>query len=197
MAGTTCTTAEAYLASMQKVLGSINASHIDAFADLLFDAWRHDRRVFVFGNGGSAHTASHLTTDFVKTGAVAGQKRLQCFSLVDNYGLMTALGNDISYDEVFVYPLSTYARAGDLAVAISCSGNSPNVLRACEWAGANGLTLVCLSGFSGGKMARLADLHINIPHDNYGLIEDLHLSIGHMVTQEVQARVQAEMEMSF
>ena len=195
MAGTTCTTAEAYLANMRNVLGSIDASQIDAFADVLFDAWRRDRRVFVFGNGGSAHTASHFTTDFMKTGAVVGQKRLQCFSLADNCGLITALGNDISFDDVFVYLLSTYADAGDVAVAISCSGDSPNVLRACQWAGANGLTLVCLSGFSGGKMAAYADLHINIPHDNYGLIEDLHLSIGHIVTQELQAKVQAGLEM--
>jgi D-sedoheptulose 7-phosphate isomerase len=195
MAGTTCTTAEAYLANMRTVLGAIDASQIDAFADVLFDAWRHDRRVFVFGNGGSAHTASHFTTDFTKTSAVAGQKRLQCFSLADNCGLITALGNDICFDDVFVYLLSTYADAGDVAVAISCSGDSPNVLRACQWAGANGLTLVCLSGFSGGKMAAYADLHINIPHDNYGLIEDLHLSIGHIVTQELQAKVQAGLEM--
>lgn len=192
MAGTTLTTAGGYLDSMRVLIGSIDASQIDAFADLLFDAWRNERRVFIFGNGGSGYTASHQTMDLVKTAAVAGQKRLQCFSLVDNCGLTTALGNDISYDETFVYPLATYARAGDLVVAISCSGNSPNVLKACEWAKANGLTVVCLSGFSGGSMAAYADLHINIPHNNYGLIEDLHLSIGHMVTQELQARVQAE-----
>jgi D-sedoheptulose 7-phosphate isomerase len=169
----------------------VDASRIDAFADLLFDAWRADRRVFVFGNGGSAYTASHHTTDLVKTSAVAGAKRLQCFSLVDNYGLTTALGNDVSYDDVFVYPLATYARPGDVAVAISCSGNSPNVLKACEWASQNGLTLVCLSGFSGGRMAAFADLHINVPHENYGIIEDVHLSIGHIVTQALRAKVLA------
>jgi D-sedoheptulose 7-phosphate isomerase len=181
---------------MRNVLGSLNPAQIDAFADLLFDAWRRDKRVFVFGNGGSAHTASHFATDFMKTGSVAGQKRLRCFSLTDNCGLITALGNDISFDDVFVYLLSTYADAGDLAVAISCSGDSPNVLRACQWAGANGLTLICLSGFSGGKMAAYADLHINIPHDNYGLIEDLHLSVGHIVTQKLQAKVQSGLEMN-
>jgi D-sedoheptulose 7-phosphate isomerase len=180
---------------MRSVLGSIDASQIDAFADVLFGAWQHDRRVFVFGNGGSAHTASHFTTDLLKTSAVAGQKRLQAFSLADNCGLITALGNDIHFDDVFVYQLSAYADAKDVAVAISCSGDSPNVLRACQWAEANGLTLVCLSGFAGGKMAAYADLHINIPHDNYGLIEDLHLSIGHIVTQQLQAKVQAGLEM--
>ena len=192
MPGTTCTNAATYLDNMHALLERVQASQIDAFTDLLFDAWRHDRRVFVFGNGGSALTASHYVMDLVKTCAVPSQKRLQCFCLADNGGLLTALANDVSYDEVFVYPLATYAQAGDLAVAISCSGNSPNILKACEWARAKGLTVVCLSGFFGGEMASHADLHINIPHDNYGIIEDLHLSIGHIVTQALQVRVQAE-----
>ena len=191
MQGTTCTNAAAYLDNMHAVLARVPAAQIDAFADLLFDAWRTDKRVFLFGNGGSALTASHYVMDLVKTSAVPEQKRLQCFCLADNCGLMTALANDVSYDEVFVYPLATYARAGDVAVAISCSGNSPNILKACEWARAHDLTVVCLSGFFGGKMAAYADLHINIPHDNYGIIEDLHLSIGHIVTQTLHARVQA------
>jgi D-sedoheptulose 7-phosphate isomerase len=192
MAGTTLTTAGSYIESMQLVLDRVEPSRIDAFADLLFDVWHRGHRVFVFGNGGSGYTASHYTLDLVKTAAVDGQKRLQCFSLVDNSGLTTALANDVHYDETFVYPLATHARAGDLAVAISCSGNSPNVVKACAWAKANDLTLVCLSGFSGGRMAAYADLHINVPHDNYGLIEDLHLAVGHMVTQQLRARIQAE-----
>ena len=102
------------------MLDSIDAAQIDAFADVLFDAWRRDKRIFVFGNGGSAHTASHFTTDFMRTGAPVRQKRLQCFSLADNCGLITALGNDISFEDVFVYLLSTYAGPGDVAVAISC-----------------------------------------------------------------------------
>src|SRR5262245_16374059 len=195
MARTTCATAEAYLASMRDALRSIAAAQRHLVAYSLFGTQLRGKSVFVFGNRGSAHTASHFTTDFMKTSAVLGQKRLRCFSLTDNCGLITALGNDISFDDVFVYMLSTYADPGDVAVAISCSGDSPNVLRACQWAGANGLTLVCLSGCSGGKMAAYADLHINIPHENYGLIEDLHLSIGHIVTQALQARVQAGMEM--
>jgi D-sedoheptulose 7-phosphate isomerase len=192
MAGTIEATCGSYLASMRLLLDSIEAWRIDAFADLLFDAWRDDRRVFIFGNGGSGYTASHHTLDLVKTAAVTGEKRLQCFSLVDSSGLTTAVGNDIGYDDTFSYPLATFARAGDIAVAISCSGNSPNVLKACEWAKANGMTVVCLSGFSGGRMAAYADLHINIPHDNYGLIEDLHLSIGHMVAQQLRERVRSE-----
>lgn len=186
-----CDTAGSYLTALQQLLTSVDASRIDAFSDRLFEAWRDDRRVFVFGNGGSAYTASHHTTDLVKTSGVAGQKRLQCISLNDNYGLTTALANDISFDETFVFPLQTYAKPGDIAVAISCSGNSPNIVKACEWASSHGLLLVCLTGFSGGRIADYADLHINVPHENYGLIEDVHLSIGHMVTQGLHARVQA------
>jgi D-sedoheptulose 7-phosphate isomerase len=185
-------TAARYMTRMRVLIAEMDVGRIDAFSDLLFEAWRRDRRVFIFGNGGSGYTASHYVMDLVKTASVAGQKRLQCFSLVDNGGLLTALGNDISYDETFVFPLSSYARAGDVAVAISCSGNSPNVLKACAWAKENGLTLVCLSGFSGGRMAAYADLHINVPHENYGMIEDLHLSIGHMVAQDLRARVESE-----
>ena len=181
-----------YLDGMGQLLEKIDCDAIEAFADLLFDAWRDDRLVFVFGNGGSASTASHHACDLVKTASVDGQRRLKAFSLVDNVGMGTALGNDLSYEEVFCYPLETYAKRGDLAVAISASGNSPNVLRACEWARANGLAVVGLTGFSGGKLGDLASLHINIPSDDYGLVEDMHLAVGHMVAQILRSRVSEE-----
>src|SRR5688500_6929847 len=137
MAGTTSNSAKTYLAEMSAVLQKLDQRAIEQFAELLFAAWRDRKRVFIFGNGGSACTASHFVADFVKTAAVEGQKRLMAFCLGDNHGLMTALGNDVSYDQVFAYPLASYAQAGDLVVAISCSGNSPNVLWACEWAKTN------------------------------------------------------------
>jgi D-sedoheptulose 7-phosphate isomerase len=192
MLGTMSVSAVTYLDAMQQVLRAVDPLAIDAFADLIFRAWQGDRRVFVFGNGGSACTASHYTLDLVKTASVDGCRRLRCFSLSDHGGLITALANDSSYDETFLYPLMTYARAGDVAVAISCSGNSPNVLKACAWARANDLLVVCVSGFSGGRMAAYADLHVNVPHDNYGVIEDVHLSVGHIVAQQLRARVLAE-----
>jgi D-sedoheptulose 7-phosphate isomerase len=155
----------------------------------VFQAWRDGRRVFVFGNGGSAYNASHFVTDLVKTAAVDGQKRLAAFSLVDNIGLTTAIGNDLSYDETFSYPLESYAQAGDVAIAISCSGNSPNVLRACRWAREHGLTVAALTGFAGGKIKDTSDIHINIPSTNYGLMEDLHLSVGHVIAQSLKSRI--------
>lgn len=187
-----CETAKAYLNGMARLLGEIDCRGIDDFAELMVDAWRNDRRVFVFGNGGSATTASHHACDLMKTAAVDGQRRLNAFSLVDNVGIGTAIGNDLDYEQVFVYLLETYAKRGDLAVAISGSGNSPNVLRACTWARRNGVKVIALTGFSGGKLKDLADLHINIPSDNYGYVEDLHLAIGHMVAQILKARISAE-----
>lgn len=194
MAGTYCRDARSYVNEMAALLRSLDLAPMDAFAECVYQAWREGRRVFVFGNGGSASTAGHYVADFVKTAAVEGRKRLAAFCLNDNIGMLTALGNDISYEQTFTYPLESYAKAGDVAVALSCSGNSPNVLRACEWARAHGLTVVALTGFSGGKLKELADIHINIPSTNYGVIEDLHLSVNHIVAQSLHSRILAEMK---
>jgi D-sedoheptulose 7-phosphate isomerase len=174
---------------MSKILERIDRGAIDRFTDMLYEAWRNRRRVWVFGNGGSASTASHYVCDLLKNTAAEGRPRLQVFCLGDNIATMTALGNDISYDDVFRFPLSAYAQNGDVAVALTGSGNSPNVLRAVEWARENGLKVVALTGFSGGKLKEMADLHINIPSDNYGVIEDLHLSINHIVSQTLKGRM--------
>jgi len=187
-----CDGAKPYFDQITQILGQTDSQAIDAFAGLLHDAWRDDRQVFVMGNGGSAFTASHHVCDYVKTAAVDGQRRLRAISLVDNTGLITALGNDISYDDIFRYTLESYGKAGDLAIAISCSGNSPNVLEACRWAKDNGLTVVVLTGFAGGKLKDLSHLHINVPSDNYGVIEDVHMSIGHIAAQMLKTRVMSE-----
>lgn len=189
MAGSVCTSTREYCQAMNELLQRLDHAAVDAYAVLLFETWKRRGRVLVFGNGGSALTASHHVCDYVKTASVPGKPRLQALSLVDNTGLTTAIGNDLSYDETFIYPLESFAVPGDLAVAISCSGNSPNVVRACEWAKANGLRVVALTGFSGGRIGALAELHINVPSDNYGLIEDLHMSIGHIAAQMLQQRI--------
>ncbi len=196
MAGTTCSSASEYIAGLKKVLDNLEPADIDVLADRLYQAWRDNQQVFVFGNGGSAYTASHFITDMIKTASVAGQRRLRAISLVDNYGLTTALGNDVSYDQTFVFPLETYAEPGDLAIAISGSGNSPNVVLACQWAKEHGLTLACLTGFSGGKIAEMADIHVHVASDNFGIIEDLHMSVGHMICHSLVNRVAASKEIA-
>jgi D-sedoheptulose 7-phosphate isomerase len=192
MAGSIVSNASSYFDEMSALLKKVDTKAIDAYSDLLFRAWKDDRAVFVFGNGGSAYTASHHVTDYVKTAAVEGVRRLRAFSMVDNLGLLTACGNDLCYDDIMSYPLASYARPGDLAIAISCSGNSGNVLRACEWARKNKMTVVVLTGLTGGKLKDLGDVHINVPSDNYGLVEDVHLSIGHIGAQSLKSRVTQE-----
>jgi D-sedoheptulose 7-phosphate isomerase len=181
-----------YLRHMGYVLESLDAPAVDRFAELVFDAWRDDRCVFTLGNGGSASTASHFVTDFVKTAAVPGARRLRAFCLNDNVPMLSALGNDISYDDAFSYPLESYGRGQELVVMISGSGTSRNVVKAADWAKHNGLVLIGLTGFDGGTLGRLADVHINVPSRNYGVIEDVHMSIGHIVTQMLQSRVARE-----
>ncbi len=181
-----------YVGSLKEVLDKVDWRAVDRLADLLFDLWQDDRQVIVFGNGGSACTASHYVADVVKTAAVAGERPLRALSLVDNTGLMTAVGNDNGYGQTFAYSISAFARPGDTAIAISGSGNSPNVVGACRAAKDRGVTLVCLTGFDGGQISHLADLHIHVPSDNYGVIEDIHLSIGHMITQALKAKVTAK-----
>jgi phosphoheptose isomerase len=192
MAGTTVRTSSDYFKVLADAGSRVDNAAVERYADALYDAWKRRARVFVFGNGGSAYNASHHVTDYVKTASVAGKPRLLAFSMTDNVGLTTAVGNDLSYDETFSFPLESYAQAKDVAVGISCSGNSPNLLRACKWARDNGVTVVALTGFSGGKVKDLAHIHINIPSENYGVIEDLHMSVGHIVSQILHNRILSE-----
>jgi len=186
-----CQNAAEYLRSMQDLIPRLERQPIDALTDEVHSAWLNGRQVLVFGNGGSAYTASHFVTDLVKMAAVEGRPHLRAISLCDNYGITTAVGNDIAYADTFLYPMQAYAQEGDLAIAISGSGNSPNVVKACRWAKDHGLRVACLTGFDGGTLRDLAHIHVHIPSDNYGLIEDLHLSINHIVAQAFRVRVSA------
>jgi D-sedoheptulose 7-phosphate isomerase len=189
MPESTCRSAASYVEDFSQVLAQIDVAGIESFSEVLFEAWLERRQVFFFGNGGSASTASHHVLDLVKTASVHGQHHLRAMGMNDNIGIVTAVSNDIDYVESFSMPLAAYSQPGDVAVAISCSGNSPNIVHACNVARSRQLTIVGLTGFDGGKVRGLADLHINIPSDNYGIIEDLHLSIGHMVAQILRNRI--------
>lgn len=192
MAGTICANGSQYLAEMAAVMKLMNPLALDDYVGLLHEAWRDGRKVFIFGNGGSASTASHHALDLLKTAALDDAPHLKVMSLADNMGVITAVGNDLSYDDVFRYPLAAYGEPGDVAVAITCSGNSPNILRACEWGVGHGLVIVGLTGFRGGKLKPMCDVNIHVPSENYGIIEDLHLSVGHIAAQGLRTRLQAE-----
>ncbi len=189
MAGQMAKSAREYLEQLGEAAGRIDAAAVDALTERIFAAWKGDQMALTCGNGGSAATASHFVCDLVKTASVEGRRRLRAVCLGDTPALLTAIANDIDYDSVFVYPMESLGRKGDALIAISCSGNSPNTLRAAEWAREHGLSVAALTGFAGGKLGELADIHINVPSENYGVIEDLHMSVGHMIAQGLQARV--------
>ncbi len=180
------------MTALRALLEQVDPQPIDDYVDMLFDAWQEDRCVYLFGNGGSASCAGHHVADYVKTSQVTGQRRLRAYSLCDNVEMLTAISNDDSYDDVFRHPLESYGRPGDIAVAISCSGNSANVVRAIEFAAAHGIKTAAITGMTGGKIGALADVHMHIPSHHYGLIEDVQLSVGHIVAHTLRQKIAAQ-----
>jgi D-sedoheptulose 7-phosphate isomerase len=168
---------EQMISAAQTVDSKLVDLAIDEFRRALVD----DRQIFVFGNGGSASTASHFVTDIVKSASHAGAKRFRVMALTDSNSTITAYANDLHFEYVFVEQLKNFARPGDLVVAITGSGNSRNVIRALEHATAHGCRRIALTGRDGGKTGLLADLHINVAEPHMGRIEDCHMMICHMI----------------
>lgn len=146
------------------------------------------------GNGGSASNASHFAHDLCKVGdaALKTDRRFRTISLTDNVPFLTAVSNDFGYEHVFVQQLMTLARAGDVFVVFSGSGNSPNVVRAAEYANAHEMTTIGITGFAGGAMAKLSRVHVNIPTKDIGLAEALHGVAYHVIMAELAVRLKEE-----
>jgi len=184
-----------YIDRVKAELDRLDMGGLRTLSDLLFQAWKDGRFVFIFGNGGSATTASHMAEDLGKTcqgklhPADPTERRLKVLSLTDNTGWLTALGNDLGYDQVFVQQLMHYAGPGDLAIAISGSGNSPNVLAAVQWANAHGLTSFAMTGYDGGKLKRLQHAGLHVALDDMALVESLHLVAAHWIVDDLCARM--------
>src|SRR3989475_7046476 len=170
-----------YLTAQQAALGSIPTDEVAQIIERFRAALREDRQIFVFGNGGSAANASHFATDLGKGSSDKLGKRFRVLSLNDNVSWMTALGNDYAYEDVFVRQLMNYAKPGDLVLAMSVSGDSPNVVKAVDWANRNGLHTIALVGGKRGRLAELARQAIVINDTHYGRAEDAHMGICHMI----------------
>ena len=170
-----------YLKQQKAALDSIPVDAVAQIIEKLRTALRDDCQIFVIGNGGSAANSSHFVTDLGKGAADKIGRRFRCLSLNDNVSWMTALGNDYAYEDVFVRQLMNYGRRGDLVLAMSVSGNSPNVVKALEWAKQNGLATIGLVGGKRGKVAQLADQVIVIDSTHFGRVEDCHMGICHMI----------------
>lgn len=170
-----------YVSRQAELLPLLPLAELRAVLEVFERAWREDRQIFVFGNGGSAANASHFATDLGKGSSDALGKRFRVLSLNDNSSWMTALGNDYSYEDVFLRQLQNYARPGDVALTMSVSGNSPNLVKAFEWCLANGVTTVAMVGAARGRLSELASHVLAVPDRHYGRVEDAHMTMGHML----------------
>jgi len=169
-----------YVRAQKTALDSIPADAVAQLVQKLQAAHQADRQIFVFGNGGSAANASHFATDLGKGASDKVGKCFRVLSLNDNVSWMTALGNDYAYEDLFVRQLRNYAQPGDLVLTMSVSGNSPNLVKALEWAKQNGLHTVALVGAKRGRLAEIAEQVIVINDTHYGRVEDAHMGICHM-----------------
>jgi len=170
-----------YISAQKAAHDSISVDGVAEVVEKLSGALKEDRQIFVFGNGGNAANASHFATDLGKGSSDKVGKRFRVISLNDNVSWMLALGNDYSYDDVFVGQLQNYGRPGDIAIGISVSGNSPNCVKALDWAKKNGLRTVALVGAKRGRMAEIAEQSIVINDTHYGRVEDAQMGICHLL----------------
>jgi D-sedoheptulose 7-phosphate isomerase len=180
-----------YIISVSTTFDNLNKGEIFTFIDLMEDAYKNEKFVYVIGNGGSAANASHFAQDLAKGTKISvdSPKRLKALSLTDNLPFITALGNDEGYESIFVEQLKTYAKNGDYLVAISGSGNSPNIIKAIEWANANGLESIGITGFDGGKLKKLAKHSVNVNFHEMCTAEIIHSFIFHYIILELRERL--------
>ncbi len=178
-----------YANELQDTLANLPWAAINDVVRTVFDAWTERKTVFIMGNGGSAATALHMAADLSKNTAVPGFPRLRAVSFNDNMALFSALGNDTAYDQVFREQVLTYVDGGDVVIAISASGNSPNVLNAVTTARDLGATTIGFSGYYGGKLAGMVDIPVVVPNHSIEQIEDMHMILEHMVTASVRQAV--------
>lgn len=172
-----------YFAEFSRAAAAVDRAKLEQAADKLGEVIDSRRWIYVCGNGGSAAISNHLFCDFVKGIQTDTDRRPRVSSLSAQMEMITAIGNDLSFDDIFVYQLRTLAEKGDLLLTISSSGNSENIVKAVQWAKENGLGTIALTGFEGGRSAQMADINLHVPCANYGVVEDLHQSLMHILAQ--------------
>ncbi len=177
------TYASAYFEQIKAAQTSVGADSLEAAFALLDEAYGRGAVVYVCGNGGSAAISNHLVCDHSKSGQTDTDLRPKVVSLSTNMEMITAIANDISYDETFVYQLKTLAEPGDVLLTISASGDSENVVQSAKWAKDNGLSVIAFTGFDGGRSASIADINLHVIGDNYGVVEDIHQGLMHILAQ--------------
>lgn len=170
-----------YINDVQRLISSLDTDALESACKLMLDSYKNGKKIFVAGNGGSAGTSNHFCCDFGKNAVKGDTNRPKIISLSANIEVLTALGNDFSYAEVFSQQLKNLMDDGDTLLLISASGNSPNVVEAAKYAKERGGKVIGFSGFEGGKLKELSDVNVNIPSNSYEKIEDLHMMLTHII----------------
>ncbi|TMC17278.1 MAG: SIS domain-containing protein [Chloroflexi bacterium] len=180
-----------YFSELEQMLQAISLSHLETVLQLLEEAYRNGRRIFIMGNGGSAATASHFALDLAKNTIIPGAPRLKAISLTDHVPLITAWSNDIAYEHIFSEQLANMIEPGDVVIGISTSGNSPNVINALNLAKQYRATTVGLLGAKGGKMKDMVDAYVLAPGQNIEQEEDAHMILAHVITRHMREVVRS------
>lgn len=184
---------DAYADEMSRAAKTIDPEAFDRAAMILLEAYASGARMFSCGNGGSASIANHIQCDHLKGVRTATDLIPQVLSLSTNVELLTAIANDIGYENVFVYQLQSQSCLGDVLMAVSSSGRSPNIVQALTWARDHGLRTIAITGFDGGAARAVAEVSIHVECTNYGIVEDLHQTIMHALAQYIrQSRMSAD-----
>jgi len=180
------TYANAYFAHTATAAASVDRKTIEQAAGILTQTYGSGGTVYACGNGGSAAISNHLVCDHGKLVQTDTDLIPRVISLVATVEMITAIANDICYEDVFVYQLRSLARPGDALITISASGDSENIVRAALWAKDNGIPVISMTGFSGGRSAGIADVNLHVTAENYGVIEDVHQSLMHILAQFIR-----------
>lgn len=170
-----------YLENLKNIITCVDPEDIVKIIEVLKKANESQKRIFLIGNGGSASTANHFVCDFGKNAIKGDIGRFRIISLCDNIAYITAYGNDVGYDSVFVEQLKNLMEEGDLVLAISASGNSPNIIKAVEYSRQKKGVIIGLTGGTGGKLKELSDINLNVPSDVIEQVEDVHLIFEHII----------------
>ena len=184
--------AAAYFDQYAEASASVDTDNLTRAIALLAETYESGGTLFVCGNGGSAAISNHLACDHGKLLATDTDLLPRVQSLATNIEVITAIANDISYDEVFIHQLRLSAVKGDLVMTVSSSGDSENVVRAASWARENGIEVISLTGFTGGRTAKVASVNLHVAGDNYGIIEDVHQSLMHLMGQYMRQQRMSE-----
>lgn len=181
-----------YLNLVKDTIDKLDRDSIERTVNAFMRVYDAEKTIYIFGNGGSAASATHACGDFVKGASYGLKKRFKVMSLVDNLPALMAIANDISYDDIFVEQLKNFIQPGDLVIGISGSGNSANVVKAMEYAKQQGVQTIAFCGFKGGKIKELADISVHSVAMDMEVAEDIHMMVFNVIKKEVMRRLHGD-----